>query len=100
MIPVFEPVLGETDVQNVMRSVESGWISSGGNFVKEFEQGMATLCGRRFGLAVNSGTSSLITNFKALNLPEGGGHHDLLVRLGGHLQSPYPGLCRLRSCDL
>jgi len=69
MIPVSEPILGEAEMRNVVQCVESGWISSGGNFVKEFEGGMADFCGRRFGVAVNNGTSGLIAAFKALDLP-------------------------------
>lgn len=71
MIPVSEPILGEAEMRNVVQCVESGWISSGGNFVKEFEGGMADFCGRRFGVAVNNGTSGLIAAFKALDLPAG-----------------------------
>jgi len=66
MIPVSEPILGEAEMRNVIQCVESGWISSGGNFVKEFEEGMADFCGKRFGVAVNNGTSGLIAAFKAL----------------------------------
>ena len=71
MIPVSEPVLGEAERENVIRCVESGWISSGGNFVTEFESGMAAIAGRKFGVAVNNGTSGLIAAFRALDLPSG-----------------------------
>jgi perosamine synthetase len=71
MIPVFEPLLGEAEMRNVVQCVESGWISSGGEFVTQFEQGMAALGGRRYGVAVNNGTSGLITALKALDLPPG-----------------------------
>ena len=71
MIPVSEPLLGEAEMRNVLECVESGWISSGGNFVKEFEKGMADLCGRQYGVAVTNGTSGLIAAIKALGLPDG-----------------------------
>lgn len=71
MIRVSEPVLGEPELRNVIRCVESGWISSVGEFITEFEQRMAVRCGRTFGVAVNNGTSGLIAAFKALDLPAG-----------------------------
>jgi perosamine synthetase len=71
MIPVFEPVLGESELRNVIECVESGWISSGGDFIKRFEEGMASYCRRRFGIAVNNGTNGLIAAFRALDLPPG-----------------------------
>lgn len=71
MIPVYEPVIGEAERENVARCVESGWISSGGRFVEEFENGMAALAGRRYGVAVNNGTSGLIAALKALDFPTG-----------------------------
>ena len=37
-IPVNEPVLSEDSKALVNQALDSGWISSSGNFVKEFEE--------------------------------------------------------------
>jgi perosamine synthetase len=58
-IPVFEPVLGEEELQNVTEAIRSGWISSLGAFIGEFERTFAEYCGARYGIAVANGTAAL-----------------------------------------
>ena len=58
-IPVAEPVLGEEELANVIAAVRSGWISSLGSFIGEFETQFAEFCGARHGIAVASGTVAL-----------------------------------------
>ena len=38
MIPVCEPMLGGNELEYVKEAVASTWISSGGKYIKEFEQ--------------------------------------------------------------
>ena len=71
MIPVNEPVIGEKEKAYVAECLDTGWISSGGRFIPEFEKGFANYCGRKFGIAVNNGTNALIAALRALNLPKG-----------------------------
>lgn len=59
MIPVNEPLLDEAARSNVLSCFESGWISSEGPFVAEFEQRWAEYCGMPFGVAVCNGTVAL-----------------------------------------
>ncbi len=59
MIPVYEPLLGEEELKNVVEAVKSGWISSLGKFVLEFEEGFASYCGVKHGIAVSNGTTAL-----------------------------------------
>src|SRR5262249_60566474 len=40
-IPVAEPVLGEEELANVVAAMRSGWISSLGAFIAEFERDFA-----------------------------------------------------------
>jgi perosamine synthetase len=44
---------------NVMEAMRSGWISSLGAFIGQFERGFAALCGTAHGIAVANGTVSL-----------------------------------------
>jgi len=71
MIPVCEPRIGETERRYVLECLETGWISSAGRFIPEFEEAFARYCGRRHGVAVNNGTSALIAGLRALDLPPG-----------------------------
>jgi perosamine synthetase len=71
LIPVNEPWLGDAEVRMAARAVASGWISGQGEYVQEFEQRWAALCGRRHGISVSSGTAALETAIHALRLPRG-----------------------------
>jgi len=70
-IPVSEPSIGTGEREYVNRCLESGWISSAGEFLPRFEAGCAERFGRRYGVAVSSGTAALITALRALHLPGG-----------------------------
>ena len=71
MIPVNEPLLGETELQLVAECVTSGWVSSSGRYITEFEEGWAAYCGRRHGVAVSNGTAALEAAVAALGLEPG-----------------------------
>lgn len=70
-IPVSEPDIGEPERQAVLRCLEAGWISSEGPFVREFEEAVASWVGRRFGVAVSSGTAALDISVAALDIGPG-----------------------------
>ena len=46
MIPVKEPLLGERELEYVTECSQTGWISSAGRFIEEFEKAWANYCGR------------------------------------------------------
>jgi perosamine synthetase len=71
VIPVNEPVLGDQELQYVSECVRTGWISSAGKFIDEFEQKWAAYCGRRYGVAVSSGTAALQIAVGCLGLEPG-----------------------------
>ena len=71
MINVSEPLVTELDVRLIEDAARSGWISSAGRFIDEFEQGWAEYCGRSYGVAVSSGTAALQVAVTALDLNEG-----------------------------
>jgi perosamine synthetase len=70
-IPVCEPSIGELERAYVNRCLDSGWISSGGEFIDRFEDRFAAFFGRKYGVAVNSGTNALIAAVRALEIPSG-----------------------------
>lgn len=71
MIPVNEPVIGGRETEYVLECLRTGWISSAGRFLKEFEQAWATYCGRRYGIAVVNGTVALEAAVACLDLQAG-----------------------------
>lgn len=70
-IPVAEPCLGEEELKNVIEAVKSGWISSKGKFIEEFERGFAKYCGVKYGIATANGTVALHLALKALGIGRG-----------------------------
>ncbi|MDH4164303.1 MAG: DegT/DnrJ/EryC1/StrS family aminotransferase [Nitrospirota bacterium] len=58
-IPVCEPFLNGNELKYVTEAVKTGWISSSGNYVREFEESFARYCGVKFGVAVCNGTVAL-----------------------------------------
>ncbi len=71
MIPVCEPLLTEEDAALVLDCVRSGWISSAGRYLEEFEAGWAAYCGMRHGIAVSNGSTALEIAAALLNLQPG-----------------------------
>jgi perosamine synthetase len=59
IVPIAEPCLGEEELQNVAGAIRSGWISSKGKFIPEFEEKFARYCGVKYGVATSSGTTAL-----------------------------------------
>ena len=60
MIPVFEPVIGEEEIANVVTALRNGELSGTfGHFLESFEKEFAQYCGCRYGVAVTSGTTAL-----------------------------------------
>jgi perosamine synthetase len=71
VIPVNEPALGARELEYVTECVTTGWISSAGRFVDEFERAWADYCGRRHGASVCNGTAALQIAVEALDLGPG-----------------------------
>jgi perosamine synthetase len=71
MIPVNEPQLGERELAYVTECVCTGWISSAGRFIEEFEAQWAAFCGMRYGIAVSNGTTALQVAVRCLDLQPG-----------------------------
>ncbi|WP_379971131.1 DegT/DnrJ/EryC1/StrS family aminotransferase [Ectobacillus sp. sgz5001026] len=70
-VPVNEPLLNGNEINYLIESIKSGWISSEGPFVKQFEQKMAAYVGRKYAIAVCNGTAALELAVAALKLDQG-----------------------------
>lgn len=65
-----EAVYGIEEKRAVLKSMENGWLAAG-PLVKEFEGKIAKLFGKKYGIAVNSGSSANLLALHALKLPAG-----------------------------
>ena len=71
MIPVNEPLLDGNERKYLLECVETGWISSEGPFIKQFEERFAARVGREFGVAVSNGSVALDAAVVALGIGAG-----------------------------
>lgn len=70
-IPVNEPLLDGNEMKYLLECIETGWISSEGPFIKEFEQKFAARMGRKHGVAVCNGTAAIDATIEALDIGPG-----------------------------
>jgi len=70
-IPVSEPLIGDNTHALVNECIETGWVSSEGRFIAEFERKFSQFCGTAHGVAVSNGTTALQVAMKALSLEPG-----------------------------
>ena len=71
MIPVFSPWLPENVRRYVLDCVDSGWISSLGEYVGRFEREFAAFCEAGHGVATSNGTTALHLSLATLELGPG-----------------------------
>jgi perosamine synthetase len=71
MILVNEPLLGDRELEYVTECIRTGWISSAGHFIEEFEEKWAVYCGMKYGIAVSNGTTALQVAVRCLDLKPG-----------------------------
>jgi perosamine synthetase len=70
-IPVNEPLLDGNEKKYLLECIETGWISSEGAFVNQFEEQFAAKVGRKYGVAVSNGTAALDLAVVALKIGKG-----------------------------
>ncbi|MEB3119665.1 MAG: DegT/DnrJ/EryC1/StrS family aminotransferase, partial [Snowella sp.] len=70
-IPVNEPLLNGNEKKYLNQCIDTGWISSEGPFVKQFEEQMAARVGRKYGIAVCNGSVALDVAVAALDIGKG-----------------------------
>lgn len=69
-VPFFRPQLGEQEIDEVVATLRSGWLTSGAR-VKRFEQEFAEAVGAPYAVALNSCTAALHLAVEALGLKSG-----------------------------
>lgn len=71
MIPVNEPLLDGNEKKYLIECIDTGWISSEGPFIKQFEEGFAARVGRKYGIAVANGSVALDAVVSAIGIERG-----------------------------
>src|SRR5215813_2081065 len=69
-IPFHIPAIDEDEIQSVVETLKSGWLTTGPK-VKRFEEDFANYLGSRHAIAVNSGTAALHLALDAVGIKEG-----------------------------
>ena len=57
--PISQPSITEKEISYVLDAVKSGWVSSLGPYIVDFEKRFAEFCGTRFALTTSNGTTAL-----------------------------------------
>jgi perosamine synthetase len=70
-IPISKPMIGPRERELVLDALDSGWVSSIGKYIDEFEANFARYCGTDYALAVSNGTTGLHLALAALGLQAG-----------------------------
>lgn len=70
-IPAYEPQLGPLEEAYILEAVRSGWISSLGKYIGQFEQEFAAFCGVEHGVSTSNGTTALHLALHGLGLGPG-----------------------------
>jgi dTDP-4-amino-4,6-dideoxygalactose transaminase len=69
-IPFHRPAIGEEEIQSVVETLRSGWLTTGPK-VKHFEEEFAKYLDCKHAIAVNSGTAALHLALDAIGIREG-----------------------------
>jgi len=70
-IPVNTPALGGNEKKYLQECIDTGWVSSEGPFVKEFEEKFAEIVGRKHAISVANGSAALEIAISILDLQKG-----------------------------
>lgn len=76
MIPVSRPTISEQEVRLVSDAVSSGWVSSQGAYIEQFEREFAEFCGVRHCVATANGTVAIHLALDVLRI---GGGDEVIV---------------------
>lgn len=71
MIPVNTPLLDGNEKKYLTECIDTGWISSEGPFITQFETQFASKMGRKHGIAVCNGTAAIDAAIIALGIAAG-----------------------------
>lgn len=68
MIPLHAPNISVSDRKIVQKTLKSGWVSSSGQLILQFEKNLTKFTGAKYCVAVSSGTTALHLALMGLNI--------------------------------
>jgi perosamine synthetase len=71
IIPVNSPVITLEDAKSIFRAAKTGWVSSAGKQIEDFENSFSKFIGLKYATTVSSGTAALEIAIKALGIKKG-----------------------------
>ena len=71
MIPIFSPSFGKKEKENLLKCIETGWVSSQGEFIAEFENQFSEWNSMSYGVATSNCTTALHLALVALGIGSG-----------------------------
>lgn len=71
IIPIAQPLLGKEEEELVLEGIRSGWVSSIGKYIEEFEEKFAAFCGVKYGISTSNGTTALHLALATLGIGPG-----------------------------
>lgn len=71
MVPVNEPHIAKNALKYVSECINTGWVSSAGRYLKEFEEEFAKYIGVKHAITTTNGTASLHLAIAALDIKKG-----------------------------
>ncbi|MBT7609906.1 MAG: DegT/DnrJ/EryC1/StrS family aminotransferase [Bacteriovoracaceae bacterium] len=71
MIPIFEPMLGEKEREYLLDCIDTGWISSQGEYIHKFEEKFAEFHNMKFAISVSNCTAALHLSLVSNDIGEG-----------------------------
>jgi perosamine synthetase len=69
--PISAPSIGDEDIALVTDAIKSGWVSSLGPYLDEFEAEFARYCGTKYALTTSNGTTALHLALLACGISQG-----------------------------
>src|ERR1700748_709949 len=70
-LPISQPQIGPREKELVLDALDSGWVSSIGKYIDEFEAKFASYCGTEYALTASNGTTGLHLALAALGAGPG-----------------------------
>ena len=71
MIDLHSPLIHKSAISYLKKCISSGWVSTGGNYVSQFEKAISKYTGSKYAIACNSGTSALHISLKLAGVSSG-----------------------------
>jgi len=101
-IPVNRPLITKADLDKVNKTLKSGWISSSGKEILEFEKKFSNYVNHKFGIAVANGSAALDIAIKIANLKK---NDEIIIPNFTIISNALPGIknglkIKVVDCDL